>query len=284
MTSPTDSERPSGRWFRDIYRDAVWESEHLSADQKAVLETYARHARNAAGDKGPDADLAWLTYPRLMAKSGIRRRAKVPAIVDSLVAAGWLALVHEAPRRSTIYRLVVPVVSSSVGTNDDAGSSDVGTTDETAGSSNVGTTVVPSADHGSSTSAAGSSNGGTQPLGPLQEQPLTTASLSGANAPPPTRRANQDRERDGKRPKPKFRSLPHRYLAEIGWIGTDADWLIARITADNLVDGNGWWVAVKRNGTLLDVVQKVLDTWNAAHGTDHTADMYLDQPEQEPAA
>lgn len=72
------------RWFRDIYRDAVWESEDLTAVEKAVAETYARHARDANDAKTPNADLAWLTYPRLMAKAGIGRRANVSAAVASL--------------------------------------------------------------------------------------------------------------------------------------------------------------------------------------------------------
>ncbi|TDC34217.1 hypothetical protein E1211_17880 [Micromonospora sp. 15K316] len=150
-----------------------------------MAETYARHARNAAGDKGADADLTWLTYPRLMAKAGIRRRAKVPAIVAALVDAGWLAVVHQAARRPTLYRLTIPARSSDAGTTDSPGSTDGGTTDggssDTPGSSDGGTTVVPHRHLGSSTSAAGSSNGGTQPLPP--QEPLTpTPRAEGADA------------------------------------------------------------------------------------------------------
>ncbi|MEV5211263.1 hypothetical protein AB0K35_27705 [Micromonospora sp. NPDC053740] len=149
--------RATGRWFRDVYRDAVWESEDLSATEKAVAETYARHARDKDDDKSATADLAWLTYPRLMVKAGIGRRANVSAAVVSLVAQGWLTVVREASRRPTLYRLTIPARSS------DGGTSDRG--------SDVGTTVVPKIASGSSASVAGSSDGGTQPLGPSVKPP-----------------------------------------------------------------------------------------------------------------
>ena len=152
-----------GRWFRDIYRDAVWESEDLSSDEKAVAETYARHARDAAGDKSATADISWLKYPRLMAKAGIGRRDNVKPACDSLVEKGWLVVVREVHRRSTIYRLAIPR------------SPDVGTSVVHAGSPDTGTSVVPedpsrSPDTGTSvvpTPALGSPDVGTPPLTPL---------------------------------------------------------------------------------------------------------------------
>lgn len=148
-----------GRWFRDVYRDAVWESEELSSDQKAIAETHARHARDAAGDKSPMADLAWVTYDRLQSKAGVAKREKIKAALEALEASGWLVVVKRVNRRPTLYRLAIPSetpetspveVGSSAG-EPEAASGEVG-------SSDVGTTVVPSSDYGSS---AGSSDVGT---------------------------------------------------------------------------------------------------------------------------
>ncbi|HEY6115916.1 MAG TPA: hypothetical protein VI172_08160 [Candidatus Dormibacteraeota bacterium] len=165
----------TGRWFRDVYRDAVWESPTLKAAEKAVAETYARHARDTEGNKSAVADLAWLTYERLMEKAGIGRRASVSTAVTRLVDLGWLKPVQQVSRRATVYRLTIPV----------GGSSDGGTTEadehEEARSSDGGTTVVPFSGSGSSTSASGSSDGGTQPLGPSKELTITPTSPT----PPP---------------------------------------------------------------------------------------------------
>lgn len=182
----------AARWYRDLYSDAVWESETLNAAEKAVAETYARHARDERGEKSAAADRAWVTYPRLMAKAGIGRRAKVAEVVDRLEEAGWLEVLERVSRRATLYRLTIPG-GSDAGTTDlvpgrNYGSSDGGTTAPEpvlGASSDAGTTVVPLPDHGSSVFASGSSDGGTQPLVPLELQPLTTTSSSCADDPQP---------------------------------------------------------------------------------------------------
>jgi hypothetical protein len=155
------------RWFRDIYRDAVWEDETLTAIEKAVAETYVRHARDQDDRKSATADLSWLTYERLMTKAGIGRRANVAAAVAGLVKAGWLVVHREVNRRPTVYRLVVPLL----------GSSDAGTS---AGSSDGGTSVVPVSDAGSSAQSdspdSGSSDGGTPPLKDLPKEKTPSSS------------------------------------------------------------------------------------------------------------
>jgi hypothetical protein len=157
----------AGRWFRDVYRDAVWESETLTANEKAVAETYARHARDVNGQKSASADTAWVEYQRLMAKAGIGRRANVSAATKQLVKDGWLVIHRQSGRRPTVYRLAIPL-----------GGSDSGTTEA---SSDGGTTVVPMTDHGSSTQSdsyrSRSSDGGTQPLEdlPLKKSPSSSA-------------------------------------------------------------------------------------------------------------
>ncbi|GIG60575.1 hypothetical protein Lfu02_49470 [Longispora fulva] len=105
------------RWFRDRFRDAVWESEQLTADHKAVAETYARHARDAHGDKSAAADLAWLTYDRVQVGAGIRRRSNVKKILDDLEAGGWLVVVQRVHRRPTVYRLTIPTSRAADGEN-----------------------------------------------------------------------------------------------------------------------------------------------------------------------
>jgi hypothetical protein len=150
----------------------VWEAETLTAAEKAVAETYARHVKGLnTGGVAADADLAWLTYERIMAKAGIGRRANVAAATASLVKAGWLVVHQEVNRRPTVYRLAVPLL----------GSSTTGTTDA---SSDGGTTVVPLSDLGSSTlsgsTRAGSSDGGTPPLEvlPLKRSPSSSGRVA----------------------------------------------------------------------------------------------------------
>ena len=180
------------RWFRDEYCDAIWESEDLTAAEKAIAETYARHARNARGEKSPDADLAWVVYDRLMVKAGIRRRANVSTAVANLVKLGWLDPVEQVGRRPTLYRLTIPL-----------GSSDGGTTEDAAGSSGVGTSVVPLSGVGSSTQSdlpkPRSSGGGTQPL--LRPQGLTPTSL-------PTRQTARGDGRRGRELGESFNQKP----------------------------------------------------------------------------
>ncbi|WP_412538616.1 hypothetical protein R8Z50_22520 [Longispora sp. K20-0274] len=86
----------------------MWDSADLTADHKAVAETYARHVRDVHGDKSASADLAWLTYDRLQVGAGIRRRSNVKKILDDLESGGWLVVVQRVHRRPTVYRLAIP--------------------------------------------------------------------------------------------------------------------------------------------------------------------------------
>lgn len=245
MTAP----RPNGRWFRDIYRDAVWESEELTAQEKAVAETYARHARDEHDNKSATADLAWTTYPRLMAKAGIGRRANVSTAVASLVKKGWLTVVREASRRPTLYRLTIPV-----------GGSDGGTTSQANRSSGDGTTVVPRPAAGSSTSAAGSSDGGTQPLGPLESRPPTSLSDARTSVPAPSG-PNDDRERDeeSSTEDPNPVGPLQRFVIKRGAPQHLATQVVEFIEATNAIDGFGWWITASGNGTLAAQVATAVE-------------------------
>lgn len=247
----------SGRWYRDVYRDAIWECEALSSVEKAVAETYARHARDENDDKSATADVAWLTYERLMAKAGIGRRANVSSAVASLVKAGWLKPVRQVSRRATVYRLTIP-----------AGSSDGGTTGHEDRSSDGGTTVVPPPPAGSSTSSPGSSDGGTQPLGPSRRPSTTSLSPHDDDTSVLVGEVS-DRERDDDaslQGHPK--TIPHAYVAASGYTGELAteiiDWLSARYD----IRSDGWWINAKNNGTLATRIAEAVDDLNGSTATD----------------
>ncbi|GAB3856673.1 hypothetical protein GCM10029963_53440 [Micromonospora andamanensis] len=104
MTAPT-------RWHADAYQDAVWESS-LPARAKLLALAYARHVRDAQGDRTPAADLAWLTYDRAMTQASIGKRALVTSTLQLLVDAGWLVPVRVIARRPTLYRLAIPVAAA----------------------------------------------------------------------------------------------------------------------------------------------------------------------------
>ncbi|MBG6133965.1 hypothetical protein [Longispora fulva] len=177
------------RWFRDRFRDAVWECETLTADHKAVAETYARHARDGRGDKSAWADLAWLTYDRLQAGAGIRRRSNVKKILDDLEGAGWLVVVQRVHRRPTVYRLAIPQPPATTPEPVPAGGGSTasgvvgavgGTTVVPPGRTTVVPAVVASRDHGSHTltgrGGVGSADVGTPP----SEELPSISSPSGA--------------------------------------------------------------------------------------------------------
>lgn len=162
---PESNHEHARRWWRDVYRDAIWESEDLDSEAKAVAETYARHAKDAEGHKTQAANLSWVTYPRLMALAGIGRREGVSRAVQRLVDKGWLTVHHQVSRRATVYRITIPTACQP----DNDGSSDGGTTNET-----TNEPVVPVQGSGSSVRpprrGPGGSDGGTQPsLRPSKE-------------------------------------------------------------------------------------------------------------------
>jgi DNA-binding transcriptional ArsR family regulator len=88
-----------GRWHRDVWSDAVWDSPLLPL-QKLIALAYADHAR--------DGDLAWVTYDRLRQRTGLSRDS-VARHLRALVEAGWLVLVSApSQHRSARYRLAIP--------------------------------------------------------------------------------------------------------------------------------------------------------------------------------
>lgn len=165
----------SARWFRDRYTDAIWEDETLTAVEKAVAETYARHAKDSSGQKTAGADRAWLTYERLMAMAGIRRRANVSDATKTLVKEGWLVPHVEIPRKPTVYRLAIPILPSST----------IGTSETSETSSDGGTRLVPKPAPTSSAESGSpqftSSDGGTPPLKelPLERSPSSVTPRAG---------------------------------------------------------------------------------------------------------
>lgn len=252
-----------GRWIRDVYRDAVWESEDLNATEKAVAETYARHARDKDDNKSATADLAWLTYPRLMTKAGIGRRANVSAAIAALVEAGWLTVVRETSRRPTLYRLTIP-----------AGSSDGGTSDR---SSDGGTTVVPKIASGSSASVAGSSDGGTQPLGPSVKPPSTSLSAR-TSVPAPRDSADEDRERDVSTSSEDQNLTPQqRMVIEAGCPQHLAAEVVDFIEGKHNVQHFGWWRKVEKSGDLPALVQEALNATPTCSRCGNTGKVWLEE-------
>ncbi|MGX6604793.1 hypothetical protein ACWKSP_22095 [Micromonosporaceae bacterium Da 78-11] len=239
----------------------MWESPALKAAEKAVAETYARHARDKEGNKSATADLAWLTYERLMEKAGIGRRAGVSTAVIRLVDLGWLKPVQQVSRRATVYRLTIPV----------GGSSDGGTTeaDEPSepGSSDGGTTVVPLSVSGSSTLPSGSSDGGTQPLGPSKELTTRSISLSAREVEASASTvvaAEPEREIVEASPEPKNDNPVSRLLLGAGCPADQIDEVREELTRKFAPRSNEWWRKVAREGDLPGLVDEVLEALNPA--------------------
>jgi hypothetical protein len=246
----------TGRWFRDVYRDAVWESPALKAAEKAVAETYARHARDKDGNKSATADLAWLTYERLMEKAGIGRRAGVSAAVTRLVDLGWLKPVQQVSRRATVYRLTIPVGGSS-----DGGTTDAGEPDKPR-SSDGGTTVVPLSESGSSTFPSGSSDGGTQPLGPSKELTTRSISLSAREDEAPASPAvapQPEREIVEASPESKSKKPTGTTGILLGEGLTPDEAASFAAWADQIPGGpkgDGWYFTTQRNGSLQERIEE----------------------------
>jgi len=100
MTTPSP-------WPRDVWLDAMWESEAVKPNERVVAYAYARYA-------GAD-DLAWCSWDELRKRTGIRSRDAVNRAVSGLVADGWLVEVEKARQHySTRYRLTVPKSQQSV--------------------------------------------------------------------------------------------------------------------------------------------------------------------------
>jgi hypothetical protein len=101
----------SDPWPRDVFAREVWASS-LRPNQRLVALAYADHAA--------DQDHAWVTYPRLMERTGLSRDA-VSRALEGLRVAGWLAVKEPArQQRSARYWLRVPAQPSVSRTADDA--------------------------------------------------------------------------------------------------------------------------------------------------------------------
>ncbi len=146
------------RWHADTFQDAIWECRTLSLKAKALAVTFARHARDEAGERSASASLAWLTYERAMEQTSIGKRTAIASATRELVDGGWLVPVRVIARRPTVYRLAVPAV---------AGSSHGGTTAQGTTETPVVPTGRPPVLVGSSLPAAGSSlsESGSSPVG-----------------------------------------------------------------------------------------------------------------------
>lgn len=94
----------SERWPRDDFARSVWDSDQLKPLERLVALCFADHAR--------EHDWAFVTYPRLMACTGLSRDSAVRA-VKGLRDKGWLE-VKEASRqqRATRYWLRCPAQPS----------------------------------------------------------------------------------------------------------------------------------------------------------------------------
>lgn len=88
-----------------VYTDAVWEDDGLTALAKLVALCYANHA--GRGDE------AWVTYARLLQRTGIGSRSTATKVLTQVVKAGWLEDLGSAPahRQSIVYRLAIPAFS-----------------------------------------------------------------------------------------------------------------------------------------------------------------------------
>ena len=90
-------------WHRERWSEAVWSSD-LRPLERLVALAYADHAH--------DRQVAWVTYPRLMQRTGLSRDAVARAI-RGLVEGGWLVVETPARQhRAPVYRLSTPVQQS----------------------------------------------------------------------------------------------------------------------------------------------------------------------------
>ncbi|WP_083427372.1 helix-turn-helix domain-containing protein [Geodermatophilus obscurus] len=89
-------------WPRDAWTDAVWNSTTLKPLERLVALVYAKYAG--------DSDIAWVTFPVLMQRTGLSRDAASRAL-RGLESKGWLVLVERARQHhSARYRLQIPTV------------------------------------------------------------------------------------------------------------------------------------------------------------------------------
>lgn len=99
MSTPTHAQ---------VFTDAVWNAEDLTAHQKIVALCYADHARKA--------DRASVVYSRLRKLTGIGSNATLEKAIKHLVESGWLENVGSVVGHSqrVMYRLIIPTVTHAV--------------------------------------------------------------------------------------------------------------------------------------------------------------------------
>jgi hypothetical protein len=90
-------------WPSALWAEAIWAS-NLKPAEKLVALAYADHARSKRQ--------AWLSYQRLMERTGYSR-SPCAAAVRALREAGWLKVVEKGRQhKSTVYELTTPTPNS----------------------------------------------------------------------------------------------------------------------------------------------------------------------------
>lgn len=153
-------------WPRDAFARQVWATDQLRANEKLVALCFADHAG--------DQDVAWVTYPRLMQRTGLKSRDAVSRALSGLVEKGWLQLAERAHQwRSTRYRLVVPQES---GTPTAAGGQQSGSRTPDGGQESASATADESQQSASaSQQSASASSAVAEPDRTTPPTPLPTA-------------------------------------------------------------------------------------------------------------
>ncbi|MEV8638809.1 helix-turn-helix domain-containing protein [Streptosporangium sp. NPDC051023] len=94
-----------------LYTDAVWESKHLTPNERLICLSYADHAHEA----GRPVDRAWVTTARLMERTGMSKGAVIQAR-NGAVGKGWLTDIGSRPghKQIRVYRLRAPDESAAL--------------------------------------------------------------------------------------------------------------------------------------------------------------------------
>lgn len=89
------------KWFRDTYREALWQPNALRPNEVLVGLAYAEYAGQE--------DVAWVAWTTLSDMTGMRSRTTISAAIRGLVDAGWLVQIEPARQhKSPRYRLTIP--------------------------------------------------------------------------------------------------------------------------------------------------------------------------------
>lgn len=100
-------EPSSSRWHRDVWFDAVWDSDGPKPNERLLAYTFARYA----GRKR----VTWCPWNELQKRSGIKSRDAIHRAIRGLVEGGWLVEVQRARQYySARYELTIPEAQESV--------------------------------------------------------------------------------------------------------------------------------------------------------------------------